>query len=128
MLNAIPAANIFGVNNPLTDQSAQSQIGNQIRTNNFEQLEARNVPDLKEDESPNGTHEKNDDQAEEDKSSYPPPKSPSQFDLLLKEGQDKVGQTQQAVTSFFLNAAVTPTPDGPKEVEAPSRPSIDVVA
>ncbi|MBF0141875.1 MAG: hypothetical protein HQL57_01505 [Magnetococcales bacterium] len=107
MINSLPATGLLGISNPLQEQSSHARVAENIRTNNGEQASSVNVQESKEGADNTETRERKERaRAKEGTRSGFGPAKPSPLKEAVEAGQERVSQTQQAVTQFFLSAAV----------------------
>ncbi|GAB0057063.1 hypothetical protein SIID45300_01384 [Candidatus Magnetaquicoccaceae bacterium FCR-1] len=131
MFNAIPAINLLGTSNPMLEQSNLVKVPHDIRTNNSERLEARNVETVKQNAKSRNArrrHESEEEEPEGGDESLPQPRhKPTIQERLLLARQGKVSLNQRAVNTLFLQQAKSGGVSRDPQSD-PERPSIDVVA
>lgn len=106
MFNAIPATTSLGISNPMAQQTALVTTPQAIRTNNSEQLEAKNVRSLKESANAKRLRRRHEDErdsnSQDEGDSHPPPRK-SVLETIMEERQTRA-RTTKAATSAILNA------------------------
>lgn len=118
MISTIQTNIPVGMPNLLQEQANASQVQNDVRTNNAEQLSGRNVEQAaagsgvavlgqkrpSEEEQRNRPPEKKPEEPREKPEIVPPP--PSRFQVRMAEQQKQLIQTQRAVGEYLLMAAI----------------------
>ncbi|MBF0190687.1 MAG: hypothetical protein HQL99_05990 [Magnetococcales bacterium] len=131
MFNAIPAINLLGTSNPMLEQANLVKVPHELRTNNSEQLAARNVGDVKKNAKGRNAqrkHEEDEEEPEGGDESFPQPRhKPTIQERLLLAKQGKVSLNQQAVNTLFLQQSKSGGAYKGGQTDS-GRPSIDVVA
>lgn len=112
MLAVLPTAANLGAANPLTQHSMQSVVSQEIRTNNFERLEAKAISDLKESAENRRVREK---EQEQNPSKHNKKGNPDQPDephpgKIMNQKQEKVNRTAITAASIMLKAATNNYP------------------
>ncbi len=137
MLNALPAVNVYGPSNPLQEQTAQSRISEEIRTNNNERVDVRSVENLDEDAGAAESHSREGDAGRAPPQQLPPQPHPrnaffdEEGEFAQRVNEDREGETRsrRALDSFLKNAeAGRETARAGQGNAETMRPSVDTVA
>lgn len=134
MMNALPAATMYGVTNPLQEQTSQGKVSEEIRTNNNERVELRSVENMDEDAGASETRDRGGDAGR----APPPPPPPGygrrdayfdqqgEFMQQAKASQESGAGSYKAVEAFLKNAEAQGAPARAGQGNAGElRPSVD---
>ncbi|MEO5376833.1 MAG: hypothetical protein H7832_03485 [Magnetococcus sp. DMHC-6] len=132
MINAIPATALQGLSNPLVQQTSLNQVPHDIRTNNSEQLVNRNVNPIGNQTGSSGANQRSSGKETSAGQKDFPPQRSVYFESVVQDTQEKVSQTRQKVSQFFLHVAspATRAQQGGSDVNQMdgTSPSVDILA